>query len=85
MTGVDNATLYGSGSGAKVWTGTLCWGDPMLDAYIIDRIRREREQSRKGAQVPLHIEVPRPPPPPENREREEDRGDRGSTVIDFLV
>ena len=33
----------------------------MLDAYIIDRIQKERsrEQQRDGAFIPLHIEVPR--------------------------
>ena len=31
----------------------------MLDAYIIDRIRREREQiQRRNTQVPLYIENP---------------------------
>ena len=58
----------------------------MLDAYIIDRIRKERESSRKdGALVPLHIER-RPPPnrplPPLNSEVEKEP-ERGSVVIDF--
>lgn len=59
----------------------------MLDAYIIDRIRRERERGRRdGALVPLHIEPPRPDPRPRRRdEREEDQPERGSTVIDFQV
>jgi len=56
----------------------------MLDAYIIERIRREQErQRRKGAQIPLHIE---PPPPEDGRPRKEiheDRPERGTTVIDF--
>jgi len=56
----------------------------MLDAYIIDRIRREREeQDRRQSRVPLHIE----PPPPPRRDEAPDHGehdsDRGSTVIDF--
>ncbi|MEZ4321059.1 MAG: hypothetical protein R3F61_26505 [Myxococcota bacterium] len=59
----------------------------MLDAYIIDRIRREREkESRDGALVPLHIEVPRPPPsaepPPEDRDEKQERG---SVIIDFQL
>ena len=56
----------------------------MLDAYIIDRIRREQERSRrKDAQIPLHIE---PPPPDHPKPRDPsigDRPERGTTVIDF--
>ena len=60
----------------------------MLDAYIIDRIRREREkESRDGALIPLHIETPRPPPGAEHRgENEDDHApERGSVIIDFQV
>lgn len=56
----------------------------MLDAFIIDRIRRQPEQ-RDGALVPLHIEVPRPPPEPEPRRSELDREERGITEIDFSI
>jgi hypothetical protein len=68
----------------------------MLDAYIINRIRRERE--REGAQVPLRIEVPLPPAPPPTSpgrprsgswdDRPEEGGgypDRGSVHIDFRL
>jgi hypothetical protein len=66
----------------------------MLDAYIIDRIRRERE--REGAQVPLRIEVPlppTPPPPTPGRPRpgswddrpDEGYSDRGSVHIDYRL
>ena len=61
----------------------------MLDAYIIDRIRREREEeSREGNLVPLHIEVPRPVE--EDRTENGDapdreRRDRGSVIIDFQL
>ena len=61
----------------------------MLDAYIIERIRRERalEEQRNPALVPLRIEIPpemseelpRPPPP-----HDEGPG-RGSTEIDFNI
>lgn len=59
----------------------------MLDAYIIERIRREREREseRDGALVPLRIEVPDIPEdalPPAAKKQEQDE-DRGSTVIDF--
>ena len=57
----------------------------MLDAYIIDRIRREPErQERESGRVPLRIEVPEPPPVEPAAER--DRGDqRGTVVIDYTV
>ena len=60
----------------------------MLDAYIIDRIHREREAVRKqDVGVPLHIERPPPPmPDPVKPERPmDDEGERGSVVIDFHV
>ena len=57
----------------------------MLDAYIIDRIRRERDEARRQTQVPLHIERPPPEAPvPEGPRPSDDREpDRGSIVIDF--
>lgn len=57
----------------------------MLDSYIIDRIRREREINREqGVMVPLRIRVPedRPETPPADRKEERERG---STDIDFLL
>jgi hypothetical protein len=61
----------------------------MLDAYIIERIRREKalEEQRNPALVPLRIEIPPdlseeiPLPPPR---RDKDSG-RGSTEIDFNI
>ncbi len=60
----------------------------MLDAYIIDRIRREREREREeGAFVPLRIDVPADNSPPRNppsaHEDAEPQQDRGSIIIDF--
>lgn len=61
----------------------------MLDAYIIERIRkqREEEQRREGNFVPAHINVPevpdRPMPLPQPSESNEN-GD-GSVSIDFIV
>ena len=56
----------------------------MLDTYIIDRINRERaERSRRESQLPLHIEPPRPREP--ERPIEQERSDRGSVIIDFMV
>lgn len=59
----------------------------MLDAFIIDRIRREKEAART-TYVPLRVEVP---PPPERNDRvepaAEDRPDRdrGVTEVDFSL
>ena len=40
----------------------------VLDAYIIDRIRRERERVRqRDGRIPLHIEPPRAPPEQDHR------------------
>ena len=57
----------------------------MLDAFIIERIRREREQERRENDfVPLRIE---PPPTPRDAPatREESPEERGSVVIDFSI
>jgi hypothetical protein len=57
----------------------------MLDAYIIERIRKEREANReRGALVPLRIETPRHEPKPPAEEEDAER-DRGSVVIDFQL
>jgi hypothetical protein len=60
----------------------------MLDAWIIERLEKERERTRgKDSRIPISIE---PPPhhvptdvdrPPEEEER--DRPKRGVVVIDF--
>lgn len=65
----------------------------MLDAYIIDRIHRERERARPHDRVPLHIEPPRIAPHGDDPRRDDRRDDRreeepqerGSVVIDFHV
>lgn len=61
----------------------------MLDAFIIERIRqdRERERQRESARQPLRIERGPPPMPDADhrREREEPADKRGSTIIDFQL
>jgi hypothetical protein len=54
----------------------------MLDAFIIEEIkRREREQSRDDRPV---VELPVPAPPTGDREqRRDDDGDRGVIIIDY--
>ncbi len=57
----------------------------MLDAYIIDRIRREQEEDQRRQQVPLQIER-RPADAPQAPDERDDRTDpRGATVIDFQL
>jgi hypothetical protein len=57
----------------------------MLDAFIIEEIkRRERGQSREERPV---VELPVPQPPPPGRERrkddDDDDGNRGVVIIDY--
>jgi hypothetical protein len=57
----------------------------MLDAYIIDRIRTEREPQKDG-RIPLHIHVPTPPPPDDRaKNRDDESSDRGSEVVDYRM
>lgn len=82
------AVVVGSSDG-KVMPEDAIPGGPMLDAYIIDRIRRERERARHQERAPLHIDSPTPSgttrhgPPAEDRDQ--DNPERGSVVIDFCV
>ena len=58
----------------------------MLDAYIIDRIRKERESD--DLHPPIRIEVPLDRGPldePDRDEDEDDASDRGITIIDYTV
>jgi hypothetical protein len=59
----------------------------MLDSFIIQRIRQERE-SRESARIPLRIENNRPRRPRRPRpeqEAEEDKQERGVAIIDFTI
>jgi len=62
----------------------------MLDAYIIQRIKEEREADSPG--VPLRIEVPMDPDRSEDQiekgregEADDDTEDRGVVIIDYSV
>lgn len=59
---------------------------PMLDAYIIERIRREKEAPNKRGVQRAQIEAPgpdrRPPPPTQN---EDAVRERGVVIIDFNI
>ena len=63
----------------------------MLDAYIIKRIRQERERQDSGLQ-PLRIEVPRHPSemdprwsPTEPEASRDDKPERGIAIIDYSI
>jgi len=56
----------------------------MLDTYIIDRIRREREP-RESVRVPLRIGEPSPHYPPREPEDRHKRSERGVAIIDFTI
>jgi len=62
----------------------------MLDAYIIEQIRKRQERRDPGLQ-PLQIEVPRHPaddrrrPVQEDRRKQENEGDRGVVIIDYTI
>jgi hypothetical protein len=56
----------------------------MLDAFIIEKIRRERDENRESPRLQIN-----PPdldprqPPPSNTDRREEKGRRGVVEIDF--
>ncbi len=54
----------------------------MLDAYVIEEIkRRERERGKDDRPA---VELPVPPPAPPLRDRDDDRkDDRGVVIIDY--
>lgn len=59
---------------------------PMLDAFIIHRIRGARDDKGVVQQIPLRIDVPPAPPPSEQERREgDDEGDGGVAEIDFTI
>lgn len=58
----------------------------MLDAYIIDRIRKERERREQhDRRIPLHIENHVERPPERRDEERPDENERGSTIVDFQL
>jgi hypothetical protein len=56
----------------------------MLDAFIIEEIkRREREEGRDDRPV-VELPVPAPPPEADREDRDKrDRPDRGVVIIDY--
>ena len=55
----------------------------MLDAYVIEEIkRRDRERSRDDRPA-VELPLPAPPAPSRDDRDEDDRGDRGVVIIDY--
>ena len=64
-------------------------GVGMFDAFIINRIRRERQQEQER-RIPLHIEAPRRREPPAAHERRrgsehESNSNRGVVIVDYSI
>jgi hypothetical protein len=56
----------------------------MLDAFIIEKIRREREENRESPRLQITPPEPDPRQPlPPNADRREEKGRRGVVEIDF--
>ena len=56
----------------------------MLDAFIIEKIQRERELHESGRET-LHIEVPVEPEPVRDDKPADDQSERGITIVDFNI
>ena len=71
-------------SGAWATPSLYAAGVEMLDAFIIEKIRREQESRIRPQRI--QIEVPRPPRYPEPpRGEETEESERGVVIIDFSV
>jgi hypothetical protein len=56
----------------------------MLDAFIIEKIKRERDQDREAPRLRITPPEPKPHSPlPSNSDRREEKGPRGVVEIDF--
>ena len=73
-------------------------GAEMLDAYIIDKIRRDREARERDQREQLRIDMPRPPAgvgrsrdweaperEPEGEDQDEVVEERGVVIVDFSL
>ena len=56
----------------------------MLDAFIIEKIQREREL-RDGAREQLRIEVPIEPEGKQKNKKDDDPPERGIAIVDFNI
>ena len=60
-------------------------GGTMLDAFIIDRIRRRQQEHERGERAPLQIEVPTPPPSDPPRSKPSETEDENGGLVDFSI
>jgi len=56
----------------------------MLDAFIIEKIQKEREL-RESGRDPLHIEIAREPVREVKDRKDEENKNRGIAIIDFNI
>ncbi|MBN1335821.1 MAG: hypothetical protein JXB39_07650 [Deltaproteobacteria bacterium] len=56
----------------------------MLDAFIIERIRREREERRDG-RLPIHVEVPAMPEQEPLPTEQPEPADRGVVIVEDRI
>ncbi len=54
----------------------------MLEAFIIDRIRKERETPERA---PLYAPLPQPPPEVFEAAERDDDDEHGCVVVDFTI
>jgi hypothetical protein len=55
----------------------------MLDAYVIEEIRRREQDKGRDERPAAELPVPGPVPPPPDEGRERDESDRGVVIIDY--
>jgi len=56
----------------------------MLDAYVIEEIKRREQRRERDDRPVVQIPVPTPAPPPDRPPgRGDDDGDRGVVIIDY--
>ncbi|HSN91937.1 MAG TPA: hypothetical protein VLS93_11970 [Anaeromyxobacteraceae bacterium] len=55
----------------------------MLDAYVIEEIRRRERESGREERPVAELPVPDPVPVPEDEGRERGERDRGVVIIDY--
>ncbi len=58
----------------------------MLDAFIIEKIRREQDHERERQRLPLLPGGPMPPERPlEQRPEDKEERDGGAVIVDFTI
>ncbi len=60
------------------------WRPEMLDAYVIEEIRRRERDKGRGERPAIELPVPQPPPGrPPDREEDDGGDDHGVVIIDY--